>query len=572
MTSSAYQLASLAILLKSASILNASDPRWGREYRAHPQSGISSSVSQFVAAPDGNGYMLSYGTYSSPFRSNVAMRIDDHGNLLWAAYLNLPESPMVAHMSASQGEQAIFTGYATQSGTAFLGINEGATMARKFGVSLPVMNPAKLTFHHLSDGSSVLLEDLGTSISVMLLAPSGEKLFDRTLHPAGLSQSPKRIDIRKLSTSPGYLVTFTDHVVKRVGTSPMNPDLYTRRLYLSRLDIAGNHLGTTQVSFDTEGVNEPTYATGSTGETLFQFTEARFAQFNYIYSTRLVCIRSDYSLGWSGIINGALLDSVAFEGEDFWLGGSKQVELASRATLLRVSASNGNLLAQSSLTLPTDESSGWAKPVGLHNERLSCVWQVGFTPIVSSLDKNLANPLAMRVNDVGSSPATVILEPAEGTLLVYNNGSVTAIDPNLATPDECGRLSAQDVTLWPGGLSIDSFQPVIAAVSTSASDRVRSLTAATLPVQAPDTWVRKLCGPEELKPVVLHLERPLHSSSYRLRFETDSQTTYFLDFSNDLTEGYFETESWNGSGWSIIYPLTNMQGEQRFFRLRAVRP
>ncbi|MBI1178053.1 hypothetical protein GC207_11525 [bacterium] len=563
-------LALVAVAFAYVPIANASDPGWNRYFSLHPQSGISAGFTQFEPCSDRPGYLLSYGTYSSAIVSKVSMRLGADGALLWSAYLHPNSDPAVAYMTSAHGGEDVLAGYAEQSGTLYLSENVGQTLKSKWGCSLPVTDPTKVSFHHFADDSSAVIEDLGTSISVLLLNAAGDKLIDRVLQPSGLGNSVKWIAMWQNTNASEYVVCYMDYVQKSPGTSPIDPPVYSKRIYYSRLDLNGNHLGTTKTSFDTTSLGDPSWTLGSNGDVLLQFYEFSFDQVTYapIPKSRLICLQSDGTRSWSAAIDNAYLDSVNFAGGDYFLGGHKEVQGVQTPVLLRVSGTDGTLQAQTTL-----ESTGGAvvKPIGIYQDRVYAEFWVSLGHLLCSFDGNLGNAVALRLNS-SSTPKFIRIEPTENKLLYYDAEGVTAVDPSLTVLDECGNLGAAAVSAAPVDLAISGFVPTVATASTTVSERQRTISPATLPLFVPDLWLHNICGPDVLKPVELTLEWSALANSYRLRFETDTQTMYSLEYSDDLNQGFNATESWNGSGWSIFYPLNNLLGEHRFYRLQAFRP
>lgn len=552
----------------------------------------------------GSGYALiadspkavGNGSYSIP----SAARFDAQGNLLWAAFLDTGAGAREQELAGPGDDlDTLFAGYLTEAGAAVMGLLDGAQLDPRFAhqVALAV-DPGKASLHIFPDLLSVLMQDTGSSVQLLVVDADGNRVFEREYQSSAfeggaLGGIPGLGGGRALSIAPlpdrsGSVVCV--HTSEQTISTGFPPTLVNANTIAT---LCLNHDGTVRWAnrFDltTGGTASVLLGTAADNSVVYRILETGFdlGTMQAVSRTHLVKLSASGALGWARTIPGAQIVAVNFsEDGTYWFSGTRTVTLNPPSTdlaVLRVHPATGAIEAQAILDQGAYDAGSLA---GISADRVFVGLQSTTDPTalltqashVVALNRNLEFVAARQYRDPVTF-ATVVHSRSTDELLYSafrasgNALEVVSLDSALTTSAGCELFTTAAIPVAASGLSSQALSLTVETATVETVEHTTAFASVEIPVATLALDRASICGGTvDPEPPLLTLTRNPGGDGLTLRFSSTANVRYAVKRAAAVT-GPFETEATlQGTGGMLEHAVDPSGGDGGFYYVEAMNP
>ncbi|MCP5519189.1 MAG: hypothetical protein H7A45_18245 [Verrucomicrobiales bacterium] len=529
-----------------------------------------------------------------------AARFDAQANLLWAAYLDTGDGAREQELSGPGDElDTLFAGYINEAGAAVMGLVDGAQLDVRFAhqVALSVP-PDQASLHIFPDLLSVLLQDTGTSVRMLVVDADGNRVFEREYQSAAFEGGafggiPGLGGLRALSIAPlpdrtGYVVCV--HSSEQTIGGGFPPTLananYVATLCLNR---DGTVRWANRFNLISGGVASVLLGTAEDNSILYRILETGFdlGTLQAVSRTHLIKLSNTGALGWARTIDGAQIVAVNFSTDGgYWFSGTRTVTLNPPSTdlaVLRVNPDTGALEAQAILNQGTYDSGSLA---GISADRVFVGLQSAADPTalfaqaghVVALDRNLGFVDARRYRDpIGFASLAYSRSTDELLYSAFrftdNAIDVVSLTPGLNAAAGCELFDPAEIAVAASGLTAQALSLSVETATVQTVDHNSALEPGELPVAALEIERVSICGGSvEPEPPQLSLQAASGGDGLALVFSSSEGIQYVVRRADAVTGPYATEATLAGTGGPIEHPVDTSDGEAGFYYVEALDP
>lgn len=446
--------------------------------------------------------------------SPILARYDESGEELWAVFMNdtgeLSNYFLIADFDSSE---KFFAGIVEEGPRAVLSINNGSDLSSDFAYEIDLnVTPLKTTLNYFRDNVSGLIQDGGSSIGVLLLDSSGQKIFDKSytspdflaediLDGPGGNSSLQAVYLQQFEDKSGYLMSVV--IVANDYTDPLNPSGTSTNIAI-RLGNDGSvqwskkfvfPVSTAAPVFPTVGPNNSVFYTISETKTAVDFVNVGFS---IEQKTHFVKIGSSGDLEFSKTFNDALLGSYLtnVNSSSLYLSGSRLNEgsfAESTSVFLKISSSTGAIEAEAGFDKVAAGISNFSGRVStglvgsFRSEKV--VGSGDYVTTLFRLDEDLENVLAANYS---VDNAFGQLSPTSDDNIIFTSNfanapqvGVFALDSDLnLIADGCDLFSSTSLNIIDPNIESEDLSLTTTNATITVSNSSTVLDAVTVPLKS----------------------------------------------------------------------------------------